>query len=228
MTRTERLLAILQMLREQRRPVTAATIAGRFGTSERTAYRDIATLNGQGATIVGEAGIGFVLRDDYFIPPLSFDIEEAAALMLGLRFALRRGDTVLASAAGRARAKLAAALPARFDDAAAGASGLVVAPPSPRHEAMLTALRAAIARPCKARIRYGDRKGNHLDRIVWPVLLGWFDGFEMFAAWCELREAFRHFRVDRLVSIELLEEKPGRPRRALLAEYRRLEPDVEL
>ena len=129
MTRTERLFSILQMLREQRQPVTAATIGERFGISERTAYRDIATLTSRGATIVGEAGVGFVLRDDFFIPPLSFDADEAAALMLGLRFVLRRGDADLSNAATRARAKLAAVLPARFDDSAAARSPLVVAPP---------------------------------------------------------------------------------------------------
>jgi len=62
----------------------------------------------------------------------------------------------------------------------------------------------------------------------WPILIGWFDGFEMFAAWCELRQAFRHFRVDRLVEVALLEERPDRPRRTLLAEYRLLEPDIDL
>jgi predicted DNA-binding transcriptional regulator YafY len=146
MIRTERLLATLQILREQRQPVTAAQIAERFAISERTAYRDIATLTSREATIVGEAGIGFVLRGDFFIPPLAFDADKAAALMLGLRFVLRRGDADLPGAAGRAFTKLAAVLPARFDDEAAMRSALVVAPSPAIRSDMLAAIRAAIDR----------------------------------------------------------------------------------
>ncbi len=228
MTRTERLFSILQMLREQRQPVTAATIGERFGISERTAYRDIATLTSRGATIVGEAGVGFVLRDDFFIPPLSFDADEAAALMLGLRFVLRRGDADLSNAATRARAKLAAVLPARFDDSAAARSPLVVAPPGDGRSATLGTVRAALDRRKKLQLRYRDQAGSCRDRVVWPVMLGWFDEVEMLAAWCELRQAFRHFRIDRVLQAEVLGDGPGRPHGVLLAEYRALEPDVVL
>ena len=228
MTRTERLLRILQMLREKRRPVTAAAIGEHFGVSERTIYRDIATLTSQGAMIAGEAGVGFVLRDDFFLPPLAFDPHEAAALMLGLRFVLRRGGVGLSAAAKSAQAKLSGAMPARFDDAAARRSAFVVAPHPAVRGQILEIIREAIDRARKARIRYERPDGTISERIVWPIVIGWFDGFEMFAAWCELRQEFRHFRVDRLACIELLDQDAGRLRHALLQDYRRLEPDVEL
>lgn len=208
--------------------MTAADLAARFGISDRTVYRDIRTLNARGAVIAGEAGVGFVLAENFFIPPLAFDGEEAAALLLGLRFVSRRGDAALVEAADRARGKLAAALPSLFGDAGGFRQPLVVAPGSSGQENKLAAIRDALSRERKLRIRYIDRTGNPSARIVWPVVLGWFDGMEMLAAWCELRGAFRNFRIDRIEKIEPVDERPARARHALLAEFRRLEPDVSL
>jgi len=226
MTRSERLLAILQALRGRRRAITAATLAQRFGVSERSIYRDIATLNLQGASIHGSAGVGYVLRQDFFLPPLAFDADEAAALLLGLRFVLRRGDAGLVRGAESARAKLAAVLPAAFDDAAGADVPLLVAPPSGRSET-LGAVRRALARQQVLRIRYSDGGGRCTERRVWPVALGWFEGVEIVAAWCERRGAFRNFRVDRIRHLESLDERPPRSRRSLLAEYSRLEPGLQ-
>jgi predicted DNA-binding transcriptional regulator YafY len=227
MTRSARLLAILQALRGRRRAVTAAALAQRFGVSERSIYRDIATLNLQGARIEGSAGLGYVLRDGFFLPPLAFDDEEAAALLLGLRFVLRRGDAALARGAESARAKLAAVLPASFDPGAAADVPLLVAPASP-HLDTLGTIRQAIARERVLRIAYRDGQGRRSDRRIWPVALGWFEGVEMVAAWCERRGAFRSFRIDRIAELQVLDERPPRSRRSLLAEYRKLEPGIQL
>ncbi|MES2939567.1 MAG: YafY family protein [Pseudomonadota bacterium] len=227
MTRSERLLAILQALRGRRRAITAAALAQRFGVSERSIYRDIATLNLQGARIEGSAGIGYVLREGFFLPPLAFDADEAAALLLGLRFVLRRGDAGLVRGAESARAKLAEVLPAAFGDAAGADVPLLVAPPSARSDT-LGVLRRAIGQQQVLRIRYSDSGGRRTERRLWPVALGWFEGVEMVAAWCERRGAFRNFRVDRIRHIEPLDERPPRSRRSLLAEYRRIEPGLQL
>ncbi|MGD0867598.1 MAG: HTH domain-containing protein, partial [Rhizomicrobium sp.] len=117
MSRAARLLDLMQTLRRYRRPVTADTLAEKLGVSKRTLYRDIATLIGEGAPIEGEAGMGYVLREGFFLPPLSFDDDEIDAVVLGLRWVSRNADLVLAQAAYESLTKIAAVLPAGLRDA---------------------------------------------------------------------------------------------------------------
>lgn len=224
MTRSERLLAILQALRGRRLPITAAALATQFEVSERTIYRDMATLLHRGAIIEGSAGFGYVLRRDYFLPPLTFSKEEAAALLLGLRFVGRRGDDALAEAASAAQAKLEAVSPDAFRGEHRLTSPLIVGPRASRNTNVLRSVRQALSRGRKLRFRYTNAEGATSKRVVWPIVLGWFDGLEMLAAWCEKRKAFRHFRVDRMQSVTALDEPPEVSRRKLLADYRLHEP----
>lgn len=228
MTRTERLLALLQFLRSKRLPITASELAVEFAVSERTIYRDIQTLAGQGAAILGEAGVGYILRDDFFLPPLSFDREEAAAIMLGLRFVLRRGDSAQGAAAEAARAKLAAVTPEQFSVAEQLAAPLLVGPSPPAKGQTLERVRGALMRERKLAIEYIDAAGVRSRRMTWPVALGWFEDSEMLAAWCEYRNAFRHFRIDRLAHAQIVDERPPVPRSRLLARYKETEPGIEL
>src|SRR6478735_3759256 len=108
MARAERLLDLIQVLRRHRHPVSGQTLADELGVSLRTVYRDIRTLVGQGAAIDGEAGIGFILRPGFVLPPLMFTDEEIEALVLGLRWVARRTDEPLERAAMNALAKVAA------------------------------------------------------------------------------------------------------------------------
>src|SRR5712671_3701162 len=127
MARAERLLGLIQVLRRHRHPVSGQTLADELGVSLRTVYRDIQTLIGQGAAIDGEAGVGFVLRPGFVLPPLMFTDEEIEALALGLRFVSKRTDAALARAAIDALAKIAAVLPDDLRDSIAGV-GLLAAP----------------------------------------------------------------------------------------------------
>lgn len=196
--------------------------------SERTIYRDIATLVRQGAIIEGAAGLGYVLRDDYFLPPLAFDKREAAAILLGLRFVVMRGDDELMAAAESAKAKLASGVPKQFSLPASSSIALVVGPSSGRSKPVLATVREALMAERKLSIHYVDQERNGSERIIWPVLLGWFDETEVLAAWCEMRAAFRHFRIDRIADCQLVDERPAVSRRRLLADYQILEPGVDL
>ncbi|RTF32774.1 HTH domain-containing protein, partial [Serratia marcescens] len=102
MSRAQRLLDLMQLLRNHRYPVAGHALAQTLGISMRTLYRDIATLQQQGAEIAGEAGVGYVLRPGFMLPPLMFSPAETEALVLGMRWVSRRGDSQLASAAGQA------------------------------------------------------------------------------------------------------------------------------
>lgn len=219
MSRAERLLELMQTLRRHRRPVSGNALAEELGVSIRTLYRDIATLQGQGAPIEGEAGLGYVLKSGFFLPPLMFSDIEADAVILGLRFVARRGDEELAGAAEDALAKIEAVLPADMEGAAA-ASGLLAGPIGSGEQEMLFAIRSAIRAEEKLSLAYVDKKDNVSRRIVWPVVIGFFDGFEMLAAWCETRRGFRHFRLDRIESLAPTGERMPKRHRVLLAEWR--------
>lgn len=224
MARSERLLELIQALRRHRRPVSGAVLADELGVSLRTIYRDIQTLIGQGASIDGEAGIGFVLRPGFVLPPLMFTDEELEALVAGSRFLAQRADKPLAEAARNAIAKIAAVLPDDLRDGIDG-TGLLAGPGRrpPPDPIDVASIRAAIRTERKLILDYTDPKGKHTRRTVWPIALGFFDRIRMLAAWCELRQDFRHFRTDRITSLRETSQRYPRRRRALMKERRTLE-----
>jgi predicted DNA-binding transcriptional regulator YafY len=178
----------------------------------------VATLVAQGAPIEGEAGLGYVLKPGFFLPPLMFGEDEADALILGLRLVAERGDPELARAADDALAKIAAVLPPEMEEAAE-TSGLL-AGPSAAAAPHLAILRGAMRAEEKLRLRYTDKKGAETERTVWPVALGFFGEAEVLAAWCETRRDFRHFRLDRIAAAEASGQRYPKRRRVLLAEWR--------
>lgn len=221
MSRSERLLALLQVLRRYRQPVSGAKLAAELGMSLRTIYRDIATLQAQGADIEGEAGIGYVLRPGYMLPPLMFSREEIEALMLGFRFVATRTDESLASAAREALAKINAVLP---DDLRRDVEnvGLLVGPgaPLPAQRVELPLLRQALRAERPLDIRYRDESGTASSRVVWPIAISYFDGARVLLAWCTLRQDYRHFRTDRIEEAEIGEVRYPRRRAAMLKDWR--------
>jgi predicted DNA-binding transcriptional regulator YafY len=222
-SRSARLLDLIQALRRRRRPATAAVLAAELGVSERTIYRDVATLVGQGAPIEGAAGLGYVLRPGFTLPPLMFGDEEIEALVLGLRWVEQRGDGPLGAAAADALAKITAVLPAELRDRA-GESGLLAGPGEPIATRIeLAELRRWVRAERKLRISYEDAGGRRSERTIWPFALAFFDRARVVVAWCESRQDFRHFRADRIVSAEATGERYPRRRRALLAEWRKRE-----
>ena len=106
MSRSHRLLDLMQLLRRRRNVVTAGALAEELGVSSRTIYRDIATLASLGLPIRGEAGIGFLLGSGSFLPPLHFTEDELDALLLGLLWVERCADRRLQVAALDALAKI--------------------------------------------------------------------------------------------------------------------------
>ncbi|MFB9242065.1 YafY family transcriptional regulator [Massilia antarctica] len=221
MSRTNRLFLLLDALRGHRRPVTAAVLAERLGVSERTIYRDIQTLSELGAPVEGEAGVGYLMRAGLFLPPLMFTNDELEALVLGARWVRRQGDDALAEAASNALAKIATATPKDLRDCIAETSLWVPAgPQAPETTTFVRPAREAIRNQHKLRIGYRDAGGAASLRTVWPFALAFFDGARVLAAWCELRGANRHFRIDRIASAESSGERYPEHRRDLLKRWR--------
>lgn len=223
MRRADRLFQLVQLVRG-RRLSTAELLAERLAVSVRTVYRDVSDLQAQGVPIEGEAGVGYRMRAGYDLPPLMFDAEEAKALVASVRLAQPRLDAELAQQAEAALSKIVAVLPPAAR--AAAESLALFAPMAVLDEAtrdrLLTLRRAAEART-KLRLHYRDLQGEASARIVRPLGCFLWDRVWTLAAWCELRQDFRSFRIDRIATIRptgtRFRDEPGRT----LADLCRLE-----
>jgi predicted DNA-binding transcriptional regulator YafY len=212
---------LLQALRGRRRPVTAAQLADEMEVSERTIYRDLAELTAQGAPIEGAAGVGYILRPGLFLPPLMLSEDETEAILLGLRYVDQRGDDVLIKAAAGALAKIGSVLPPEAQTALA-IPFVMPGPPGrgfPANKVPLAQLRAAIRAQTRLAIVYLDEKNRRSERVVWPIVLGFMDSARVLGAWCEMRQDFRTFRTDRILSAREGARFPGR-RADLLRRFR--------
>jgi predicted DNA-binding transcriptional regulator YafY len=220
MSRAARLLDLVQLLRQHRAPVSGQTLADQLGISIRTFYRDVATLQAQGADIMGEAGLGYVLRPGFMLPPLMFSVDEIEALVLGSRWVAVRGDERLGAAASAALSKIAAVLPADLRTEV-DAGSLLVAAGEPQVTTVDVGLvRKAIRSEQKIAISYRDADGSETRRVVWPFAIGFFEKSRVIASWCELRQDYRHFRVDRISALSALEQRYPRRRAVMLKEWR--------
>ncbi len=192
MPKSDRLFEIIQLLRAAKAPLLAQDMADQLEVSKRTIYRDIVTLQAMQTPILGEAGVGYVMRKGYDLPPLNFDVEEAEAIAVGLSLIARTGDMGLWRAARRASRKL--------NEAAPGTRRLVASSWGVEDiQTMdLSALRAAIRAEQKIHLKYQDENAAITERIIWPLVLIYYVDTAMIAAWCALRKDFRHFRLDRV------------------------------
>lgn len=224
MSRSQRLLDLIQILRRHRFPVTGAQLAADLNISIRTLYRDIGTLQAQGADIQGEPGLGYILRPGFMLPPLMFSEDEIQALVLGSRWVAKRTDEQLSTAAKNALAKIAAVLPEDLR-VSLESSTLLVGPPDSAltGEAFLPQIRQAIRGERKLEIVYRSLKNEESHRIIWPFALGYFDLVHVLVAWCENRQGFRHFRTDCIISLKEGNTRYPKRRQRLLKEWHEME-----
>jgi predicted DNA-binding transcriptional regulator YafY len=207
MRRADRLFQLVQLVRG-RRLATGEWLAARLEVSLRTVYRDVADLQAQGVPIEGEAGVGYRMRAGFDLPPLMFTTDEAKALVACARLAQPRLDAALAEAAEGALSKVLAVLPA---GARAAAESLAVYAPyyevAPQVRAHLESLRTATEARRKVRLHYLDLKDVASERTVRPLGSFYWGAVWTLAAWCETREDFRSFRVDRIERLEPLDDR---------------------
>jgi predicted DNA-binding transcriptional regulator YafY len=196
--RADRLFEIIQHMR--RKPtIRARDLSEALEVSERTIYRDIQDLITSGVPIEGEAGVGYVLKAGYDLPPLMFKEQEIEALVLGARIVESWADAELAEAASDAIAKIEAVIPERLRGFMADTA--LLAPSSWHMEPIefdVAEIRRAVRGQIKVRFRYTDVLGQGSERMVRPLSLAYFGPVWILAAWCELRQDFRTFRLDRI------------------------------
>ena len=222
MRRADRLFQIVQLL-QRRRLMTARSLATRLEVSVRTIFRDVRDLILSGVPIQGEAGVGYALSRRFELPPLMFTNEEIQALVLGTRVVESWGDPALARAAGSALAKVEVVLPdklrRRLEETPLHAPGFHV---SQAVRTKLASLRSSGDVRRKVRLEYTRADGAQSDRTVRPLGLFYWGATWSLTGWCELRDAFRSFRLDRIRALEPLdvsfEPEPGRTLEDFLAQ----------
>ena len=210
----------MQVLRRHRGTVSGEVLARESGVSLRTIRRDIATLQSLGADIVGEPGVGYILRPGFLLPPLSFTAEELQALVAGAQWVGRQTDEALALAAQNAIAKIGSVLPPDMRRALDDDTLYVARKREDTSGLDLARVRQAMREQHKMRIGYSDQAGATSERVIWPIMLGFVESRRFIAGWCELREDFRLFRADRIAQVEFLQERYAGNRRQLVKEWR--------
>ncbi|SKA15881.1 Predicted DNA-binding transcriptional regulator YafY, contains an HTH and WYL domains [Enhydrobacter aerosaccus] len=220
MRRSDRLFDIIQHLRVATRPVTAAMLAADLEVTVRTVYRDIATLQARRVPIDGEAGVGYVLRKSFNLPPLMFTADEAESIAVGARLVQRLRDPKLQEAAASVLAKVTTVLPEALRSTL-GAPHIFVSEGSavPAEGVDLAELRAAIRDSRKLHIAYADEKGRRTNRTIWPIAMAYYVDVTLVGAWCELRADYRNFRVERILSSRVLDEHFDQDNGRLFAEW---------
>lgn len=219
--RADRLFQIAQILRG-RRLTTAAMLADRLGVSERTVYRDIRDLSVSGVPIEGEAGIGYRMRAGFDFAPLMFTTDEVEALVAGARMIKAWSGGTMAGSVEAALEKLMGALPA--ERRAEAETTRIFAPSFGMTREVKHAfdtLHAALGRHAVARLAYRDAQGQLTDRCIQPLGLFFWGQVWLVAAWCEHRQDYRTFRLDRCVTVDILERHFAESAERSLADFMR-------
>jgi predicted DNA-binding transcriptional regulator YafY len=215
MRRADRLFQITQYLRG-RRLTTARQLAQWLSVSERTVYRDIRDLSLSGVPVDGEAGVGYRIKPGYDLPPLMFNTDEIDALVIGMRMVQAWGGPQLAASAASALAKVVLALPKEKRDFVEATPLFAPAMQDDCGQGeRLEAIRQAISSRHKLLLHYTDAQQRSSQRVVWPLGLAFFGGTWLLAAWCERREDFRSFRLDRVQQMRAQSHYPDRNGRRL-------------
>nr|WP_315475439.1 YafY family protein [uncultured Undibacterium sp.] len=203
MNKNERLLQIITLLRAKRGAVRAEDIAAQMRCSIRTIYRDIHTLAASGVVIEGEAGVGFTLRGDNYLPPLMLRPDEVLAILVGSRMVQAFTDPALAQSGHLAEQKIRAILPERLKQEC---DYLPYRIPVTENLASLRIVHGRVRKACETQqkllIKYTDEQQVESQRLVWPLGIVGLAGKWVLVAWCELRQDYRNFRFDRILEIQ--------------------------
>lgn len=205
MRKAERLFQLLTLLRSKRGVTTASELAAELQVSERTIYRDMQALSLSNMPIESEAGVGYRLRPGFDIPPLMFEEEELEALLLGINMVKSWADDALADAANQAMHKIQSALPESLHRKLQYTENSLLVPDFHRQRVSQysSQLRHAIKQKYQVCINYQTEAGKQSQREIWPLGLVYWGMSWTLIAWCQLRDDYRMFRLDRIQQCQL-------------------------
>lgn len=186
----------------------AQQLADKLEVSVRTIYRDIAELQNQHVPISGEAGVGYILGKGLSLPPLMLTPSEVEAAFLGAHWVAQQGEPGLSKAAQLLMDKIRAVLPNELL-AIAEQPNIIAArrEDAPKDQVDIAPIRTAIHQQKIVVIDYVDKQGNYSQRRIWPFLIAYFEQARIIAAWCELRNNYRHFRTDHIHHVTISDEQ---------------------
>jgi predicted DNA-binding transcriptional regulator YafY len=217
MNRTDRMLAIVLEL-QAKKQVRAEDLADMFEVSVRTIYRDMMALDESGVPIVSIPGQGYSLVEGYFLPPLTFNTDEAIMLMLGTDFVAQNFDAQYRDAAQSASHKIVAVLPdkLRREVEYLESSIRFIALSGAYSQETLQKLRRAIIQ--RKQVQFGYHARSHdgqpsetSQREADPYALVHIAGAWVLIAYCHLRRGIRHFRLDRMEDVVVVDKVFTRP-----------------
>ena len=217
MRKAERLFQILTLMRGRRTAITGQQLGEALEVSTRTIYRDINALICSGVPIDGETGIGYFLRPGYHLPPLMFDAQESLALLLGTKMVKAWTDPKLGLAAETAAAKILSVLP---EELLMRSENTPYSIPTLGRNIRIRVTHGVLRDACESRhkliIHYTNAESILSQRCIWPLgLVFWGEKWTLIA-WCETRNDYRHFRIDRIKEINELDDTyPYHPTRNL-------------
>ncbi len=214
---TDRLFEIIQILRSEPGVITARQIADRLEVSTRTVYRDIQTLQGMRTPIEGEAGVGYMMRQGYDLPALNFSTDEIEAIVVGLSLVAQTGDKGLQRAAQQVSDKIDMARGLYESLQVSNREALIPQAVNPE------IIRRAIRSEQKLDIQYRDENEVESERRIRPLAIIYYVHAMLLVSWCEMRNDFRHFRIDRMLSCNETEDFFKNQGDGLRAQWRRLE-----
>jgi predicted DNA-binding transcriptional regulator YafY len=208
MRKAERLFQLLTLLRGRRTVITARSLAEYLEVSERTIYRDMQALSLSGIPIEGEAGVGYRLKPGFTIPPIMFNAQELEAILLGARMVQRWGDAELGAAADSALTKIMAILPDRLHFEHTLKPEWLLVPEYAAGESARFGqeIRQAIKQQTIIKIKYQTQDKQHSTREIWPLGLVFWGNVWTLVSWCELRNDYRNFRLDRIQYLTVTEK----------------------
>ncbi|MCG8670087.1 MAG: YafY family transcriptional regulator [Pseudomonadales bacterium] len=222
--RFDRVISILTML-HTKRLITAKEIAERFGVSERTVYRDIRTLETAGVPIGSEAGLGYFLDKSYRLPPVMFDRDEAVALLLAEKFIQGIRDQKTGQSYRSALDKVKAVLGHDDKDYLEALSQRVdvhlgVNQSDTAGDRWLEEIQKAIVFSHTLQIEYyAHYRQQSGQRTIEPIGLYYYSRHWHLIAWCQTRDDYRDFRLDRIQTLAVTSDHFNRRSRASLTEY---------
>jgi len=209
MRKAERLFQIVNILRGRRSVITAEQLAERLEVSERTIYRDMQALVLSGMQIESEAGVGYRLKPKFDIPPLMFDERELEALLLGVRMVQGWSGEKMGNAADSALHKIHSVLPDDLHRLYVQQPEWLIVPSIHRERSARHSdeIQECIKKQIKLTIDYQREDGTKSQRIIWPLGLVFWGSTWTLIAWCEIRQDYRMFRLDRIDKIVILTDK---------------------
>lgn len=226
MNRIDRLFGILTLL-QSKKYTTADKIADRFGISIRTVYRDVKSLQEQGIPVSFEQHKGYFLVQGYFLPPISFNMDETNALLLIERLVNAFADHSIRTHYTAALTKVKSVLKSNQKERLEHMNQHIKLQIPERltfDYGYLSQIQQAISAKLIIELEYKNAKEQISKRLVEPIGLIFYAFSWHLIAWCHFRNDYRDFNLNRIICLKTLEQSFLKAEHMPLSDYMSMLP----